>query len=78
MIEARCQSVFWGSEVAGTPVIAAPEASYAAAFSQLMKNAELLPPSAADCTAGKIAEHREDESSELRRQPVHRNGSTPR
>ena len=38
---------------------------------------ELPPPAAADCTAVKIDEHREDENSELRRQPVHENGAAP-
>ena len=66
-----------GIRVAGTPVIAAPGASYAVDFSQLMKNAELLPPAAADPAAGKIDEHRRDESSELRPQPVHGNGAAP-
>jgi len=66
-----------GVRAAGTPAIAAPGALYAVDFSQLMKNAELLPPAAADCAAGKIDEHREDESSELRRQPVHETGAAP-
>jgi hypothetical protein len=66
-----------GVRAAGTPAIAAPGALYAVDFSQLMKNAELLPPAAADCAAGKIDEHREDESSELRRQPVHGTGAPP-
>ena len=66
-----------GVTAAGIPVIAAPGASYAVDFSQLMKNAELLPPEAAGCTAAKIDEHREDESSELRRQPVHETGAAP-
>ena len=66
-----------GIRVAGTPAIAAPAASYAFDFSQLMKNAELLPSAAADRAAGKIDEHREDESSGLRRQPVHGIGATP-
>ena len=43
--------------VAGTHAITAPEASYAVDFSRLLENAELLPPAAADCTAGKIDEH---------------------
>jgi len=65
------------TRVAGTRAIAAPAASYAFDFSQLTKNPELLPPAAADCSAGKIDEHREDESSELRRQPVYGNGAAP-
>ena len=36
-----------------------------------------LPPAAAGCTAGKIDEHREDESHRLRRQPVHGSGAAP-
>ena len=77
MTEARCHLVFGGGKVAGTPAIAAPGTSYAIAFTQLMKNAELLPPSAADCAADMIDENEEDTSRRLRRQPVHRNGSTP-
>ena len=66
-----------GIAVAGTPVIAAPGASYAIDFSRLLKNDELLPPAAADSPTGKIDEHREDESSELRRQAVHGSGAAP-
>jgi hypothetical protein len=50
-----------GTRVASTPAIAAPGASYAVAFPWLVKNAELLPPAAADSPTGKIDEHREDE-----------------
>jgi len=77
MTEARCHLVFGGGKVAGTPAIAAPGTSYAIAFAQFMKNAELLPPSAADCAADMIDENEEDTSRRLRRQPVHRNGATP-
>jgi hypothetical protein len=66
-----------GTRVAGTPAIAAPGASYAVDFSRLMKNAELLPPVAADSSAGKIDEHREDESQKLRRRTVHGSGAAP-
>ena len=77
MTQVPCELVSGGSKVAGTHAIAAPGASYAVDFSQLMKNAELLPPAAAGCTAGKIDEHREDESHRLRRQPVHGSGAAP-
>jgi hypothetical protein len=73
-----CQvSICRGGTVAGTPAIAAPGASYAVDFPRLMKNPELLPPAAADSSAGKIDEHREDESQRLRRQAVHGNGAAP-
>jgi len=45
-----------------------------------LKNAEILPPAAADSPTGKIDEHREEgeeESSELRRQAVHGSGAAP-
>jgi hypothetical protein len=71
------RSVWGNSKAAGTPMIAAPGTSYAIDFSRLMKNAELLLPTAADRTAGKIDEHREDESQRLRRQPVHGSGAAP-
>jgi len=70
------KSICRGIRVAGTPAIAAPGTSYAVDFSQLLEKAELLPP-AADCATGKIAEHREDESSELRRKAVHGRGAAP-
>jgi len=66
MTQVPCELVSGGSKVAGTHAIAAPGASYAVDFSQLMKNAELLPPAAAGCTAGKIDEHREDESHQTK------------
>ena len=66
-----------GMRVAGTPAIAAPGACYAVDFSRLSKNEALLPPAAADCTTGKIDEHRKDESPELRRQAVHGTGAAP-
>ena len=66
-----------GIVVAGTPAIAAPGASYAVDFSRRLKNAELLPPAAADSPTGKIDENREEESSELRRQAVHGSGAAP-
>ena len=66
-----------GIVVAGTPAIAAPGASYAVDFSRRLKNAELLPPAATDSPTGKIDEHREEESSELRRQAVHGSGAAP-
>ena len=76
-VQSSQRSICRGTRVAGTPAIAAPVTSYAFDFSQLMQNAELLPPAAADRAAGKIDEHREDESSELRRQPVHETGAAP-
>ena len=66
-----------GMVVAGTPAIAAPGASYAVDLPRLLENDELLPPSVADSPTGKIDEHREDESSELRRQAVHGSGAAP-
>jgi hypothetical protein len=78
MRAAASHGLIWRAiAVAGTPVIAAPEASYAIDFSRLLKNDELLPPAAADSPTGKIDEHREDESSELRRQAVHGTGAAP-
>jgi len=56
-----CVLIWGNSKVAGTLVIAAPGASYAVDFSRRLKNAELLPPAAADSATGKIDEHREDE-----------------
>ena len=67
-----------GMVVAGTPAIAAPGASYAVDLPRLLENDELLPPSVADSPTGKIDEHREDESSELRRQAVHGSGAAPK
>jgi hypothetical protein len=69
--------IWRGIAAAGTPAIAALGASYAVDFSRRLKNDELLPPSAADSPTGKIDEHREDESSELRRQAVHGSGAAP-
>ena len=71
--ESICRDI----RVAGNPVIAAPGASYAINFSRLLEKAELLPPAVADSPAGKIDEHREDESSALRRQTVHGSGAAP-
>jgi hypothetical protein len=51
-----CRSIWGDSEVAGHPAIAALGASCAIDFSHSMKNAELLPPVAAGCTAVKIDE----------------------
>jgi hypothetical protein len=51
-----CRSIWGDSAVAGHPAIAVPGASYAIDFSHSMKNAELLPPVAAGCTAVKIDE----------------------
>ena len=56
------RSISGDTQVAGTHVIAAPGASYEFGFSHFMKTAELLPPAVADCTAGKIDEHRRRES----------------
>src|SRR5438105_1614770 len=69
--------IWRGIALAGTPAIAAPGASYAVDFSRRLKNDELLPPAVADSPTGKIDEHREEESSELRRQAVHGSGATP-
>jgi hypothetical protein len=68
-----------GIRVAGTPVIAAPGASYAVDFSQLMKNAELLPPAAADRAAGKIdeASRRRESETKTTNCPRKRVNSTP-
>ncbi len=69
--------IWRGIALAGTPAIAAPGASYAVDFSRRLKNDELLPPAVADSPTGKIDEHREEESSELRRQAVHGSGAAP-
>ena len=69
--------IWRGIAVAGTPAIAAPGASYAVDLPRLLENDELLPPAVADSPTAKIDEHRADESSELRRQAVHRNGAAP-
>jgi len=66
-----------GIRVAGTPAIAAPGASYAVDLYWLFENDALLPRAAADSPTGKIDEHREDESPELRRQAVHGTGAAP-
>jgi hypothetical protein len=68
-----------GVSVAGTPAIAAPRASYAVDFSQLMKNAELLPPAAADCAAGKIdeASRRRESGTKTTTCPRKRGSSRP-
>jgi hypothetical protein len=66
-----------GIVVAGTTAIAAPAPFYAVDLSRRLKNNELLPPAAADSPTGKIDEHREDESLELRRQAVHETGAAP-
>jgi len=66
-----------GIRVAGAHAIAGPGASYAVDFPRLLENDQLLPPAAADSPTGKIDEHREEESSELRRQAVHGSGAAP-
>jgi len=72
------ESICRGIRIAGTPGIAAPGTSYAVDFPRLLEKAEFLPPEAADSPTGKIDEHREEESSELRRQAVHGSGAAPK